>query len=199
MAIQLPRPPRDLGEITFETYLQLPENRQRYDIIDGVMNMSPAPSDVHQWDLAHLYDLLKAHVAAGDLGVVLFAPLDLIIRKSPKLTTRQPDLAYFSWESIGGKGLEALKEARRRGVAPALSVEILSPDQSKAYMERKLRDYAEISIREVWLVSRETKTVEVLVLEGNEYVCSGVYDSGQNLVCKVLSGLEIGVDSIFEN
>src|SRR5258708_1174309 len=185
MAIQIPHP-LELGEITFEDYLQMPEERRRYDIIDGVMIMSPAPSDVHQWDLSHLNDLIKAHVTSRDLGVVLFAPMDLIIRKLPKLSTRQPDLAFFSWEAIGGKGLEALKAARRRGVSPELSIEILSPDQSKAYMERKLKDYLAIGVREIWLASREAKTVEVLVLEEGAYLCAGLYTSGQRVISTVL-------------
>src|SRR5258708_5462870 len=102
-------------EINFEEYLQMPEMRVRYDIIDGELNMSPAPSDDHQWDLSDLNDILKVHAQLRDLGVVLFAPLDIIIRKTPRLTTRQPDIAFFSWQTIGGRGRTALREARKRG------------------------------------------------------------------------------------
>ncbi len=177
----------------------MPEMRQRYDIIDGVLIMSPAPSFDHQLDLADSYDILKAFVQMHDLGIVLFAPFDLVIRKLPKLTTRQPDLAFFSWETIGGKGRDAIRAAKRRGVAPDLSIEILSPDQSKVYMDRKLADYAAIGIREVWLASRESKTVEVQALTGGKYARTGIYASGENVRSTVLPGLEIGVNSIFED
>jgi len=66
-AIQLPPLP-ELGEISFEDYLQMPEERRRYDIIDGVMIMSPAPSFDHQMDLADAYDLIKAFVETVILG-----------------------------------------------------------------------------------------------------------------------------------
>jgi Uma2 family endonuclease len=196
MAIELAPPPK-VGEITFEDYVELPEILDRYDIIDGVMIMSPAPSLDHQMDLSDLNDILKDFVRKHDLGLVLFAPFDLIIRKLPKLTTRQPDLAFFSWETIGGKGREALRAAKQRGVGPDLSVEILSPNQSKAYIERKLRDYAAIGIQEVWLASREAITVEVLNLVGAEYARSGHFASGQRVVSGVLPELIVEVNSIF--
>ena len=197
MAIQLPPRPPGFGEITLEDYLQMPEMRQRYDIIDGELIISPAPSFDHQLDIADVYDIIKAFVTKHDSGIVLFAPFDLIIRKLPKLTTRQPDLAFFSWEAIGGKGRGALRAAKRRGVAPDLSVEILSPDQSKAYTERKLADYAAIGIREVWLASREAMTVEVLGLAGSEFARAGTYSSGERVTSTVLPALEIEVSSIF--
>jgi Uma2 family endonuclease len=125
--------------------------------------------------------------------------MDLIVRKLPKLTTRQPDLAFFSWESIGGKGIAALNAARKRGVAPDLAVEILSRGQNKLRMQPKLRDYASIGIREVWLASREAMSVEVLTLKGSEYVRTGLYGTGQKVNSTVLPGLILIVDSIFED
>src|SRR5690242_6112634 len=102
MAVQLiERPKLKSREITFEKYLRMEPTNLRHDIIDGVMVMSPAPNNQHQIDLSNLNDLVKDHVRQHDLGRVLFAPLDLIIRKLPKLTTRQPDLAFLSWEAIG--------------------------------------------------------------------------------------------------
>ena len=200
MAVQIAeRPAVKPPEITFEEYLQMPEIRERYEIIDGVMIMSPAPSFDHQMDLSDLNDILKGYVRRNDLGLVLFAPFDLIIRKLPKLSTRQPDLGFFSWESIGGKGREALRAAKRRGVAPDLSVEILSQDQRKPYMDRKLADYAAIGIREVWLASREAMTVEVLTLSDSKFTRAGIYASGQRVLSTVLPNLEIGVDSIFSD
>ena len=103
MAIQLAeRPPAGPKLITFEDYLQMDEIRERYEIIDGVMEMSPAPTDDHQLDLHTLNDIVSDYVRDHDLGKVMFAPMDLIIRKQPELTTRQPDLAFFNWKSIGG-------------------------------------------------------------------------------------------------
>src|SRR5437588_191350 len=74
MAVSAPANPQ---QITFEDYLQMPEMRLRYDIIDGELIMSPAPSFEHQWDLADLSKLMRDFVRKQDIGVVLFAPLDV--------------------------------------------------------------------------------------------------------------------------
>jgi len=43
MAVQtVPKP------ITYEEWLRMPETNQRYEVIDGVLQMSPAPNMRHQ-------------------------------------------------------------------------------------------------------------------------------------------------------
>jgi Uma2 family endonuclease len=197
MAVKFAELAADPGEITFEDYLKMPEMMERHEIIEGVLNMSPAPSDDHQLDLSELNDRVKSYVRSNDLGIVLFAPMDVTIRKLPKLNTRQPDLAFFSWATLGGKGREALREARERGVAPDLVVEILSPEETKRYLDLKLTDYASIGIPETWLANREAMTVEVMRLQSGVYVRTGLYGRGTRIVSQALPGLAITIDDIF--
>ena len=48
--------------LTFEDYLLMPEIKQRYEIIDGELRMSPAPTPMHQWIIANLFQALNAFV-----------------------------------------------------------------------------------------------------------------------------------------
>jgi hypothetical protein len=81
-----------------------------------------APSFLHQAVRFNLAKSLDAHVKAGDLGVVIIAPLDLILSDRPNETTiLQADIMY----------VERTRRAaliRMRGIegAPTLAVEILS-------------------------------------------------------------------------
>ena len=67
--------------ITYQAYLRMPEIKKRYDIIDGEMAMSPTPTYGHQSVLKTVFLILHRHVTEHDLGEVLFAPLDIVIRK----------------------------------------------------------------------------------------------------------------------
>ncbi|MCH8282412.1 MAG: Uma2 family endonuclease, partial [Chloroflexi bacterium] len=140
--------------LTYEEYLKGPEIKARYDIVDGVMIMAPAPSVNHQQVLGNLYTHLRLFILAQALGKVLFAPLDVVIQREP-LRTRQPDLLFVSNErsEILGQMVEG---------APDLVVEVLSPSNSRADVEAKLADYGGLGVRECWLVSPEGITVEVL-------------------------------------
>lgn len=50
--------------LTYREYLKTPEIKARYDIVDGVMTMAPAPSLEHQKILGQLY--LSLHQFASD-------------------------------------------------------------------------------------------------------------------------------------
>jgi Uma2 family endonuclease len=56
--------------LTYEEYLRLPETRQRYEIIDGEMILSPSSTSDHQWMLSELYDRIKSFVREKQPGPV---------------------------------------------------------------------------------------------------------------------------------
>src|SRR3981189_161834 len=82
-------------ELTFEEYLQTPETNLRHEVIDGLIVMSPSPTVEHQLLLGNLYRPLFGYATQNDLGMMILAPADLLIRKIPKLRVRQPDLMFF--------------------------------------------------------------------------------------------------------
>src|SRR5436190_167023 len=93
-------------ELTFEEYLRLPVTKQRQEVIDGVIIASPTPTYEHQGLLGSLYRNLFGHVAAHGLGKVFMAPADVLIRKAPKLRTRQPDVLFLSTAKLVGLDLK---------------------------------------------------------------------------------------------
>ena len=175
--------------LTYEEYLKTPEIKARYDIVDGVMIMAPAPSINHQVVLGNLHAHLRQFILAQALGKVLFAPVDVIIQREP-LRTRQPDLLFVSTErySILGQMVEG---------APDLVVEVLSPSNSRADNQAKLEDYGSLGVRECWLVSPEASSVEVLESVEGAWTRVAMCGLGDQVQSQVLSGLTLGVGEIF--
>ncbi len=177
--------------ITYQAYLKMPEIKKRYDIIDGEMVMSPAPTYGHQSVLRTVFRILDRHVTEHDLGEVLFAPLDVVIRKQP-LRTRQPDAIFIHREKVG-----LVREDRSVEIPPDLAIEILSPSNTRAYLLDKLADYGQMGVRECWIVHPETHTVEVARLsrQGTEDIQT--FGMGETLRSEVLPDLSVDVAEIF--
>ncbi len=152
-------------KLTFDAWRALPETKQRYEIVDGVLMMPPGPTPAHQWFLRKIFLRLDNFVDERDLGVVLFAPVDLLIQREP-LRTRQPDILYLSAERTGIRGIAELRGLQFLEIPPDLVVEVLSPSNTRRDLEGKLSDYREMGVRECWLVSPEAETLEVVGLSG---------------------------------
>ena len=178
--------------ITYQDYLEGPELRARKEIVDGVLVMFAAPVLLHQTVLSDLNDPVKQFVRKNRLGGVWFAPVDVIIQRSP-LRVRQPDLIFVSNERAEIIG----KRGQIEG-GPDLVMEILSPSNTRPYIERKLADYARVDVRECWLVDIENRSVEVLRQESGEWRQAYIRGVGERIESVVLPGLELDIVEIFQ-
>src|SRR3954471_23994841 len=76
---------------TVEMLDALPDDGNRYEIIDGELYVTPAPSDVHQLIVGALHDRLRAYLRPTWVGRVLPSPSD--VRRPDREKNRvQPDL-----------------------------------------------------------------------------------------------------------
>ena len=175
--------------LTYEEYLKGPEIKARYDIVDGVMIMPPSPTLEHQKILRQLFRVVDRFVAEQQLGEVLFAPLDVLVRQEP-LRTRQPDLLFVSNQRSGilGQIIEG---------APDLVAEILSPANTRSDLEAKMGDYATLGVRECWLISPEARSVETLSLTEGVWNRVAIFGLGDQVQSEVLSGLVFPVADLF--
>lgn len=137
MAIRLKR-----SGLTYEDYLQLPDDGQRYEIIEGELYVSPAPNTKHQTVSINLSTEFNVHVRTGRLGRVFAAPTDVRLTEP---STVQPDILY-------------VRQARRGIItpqsvqgAPDLVVEIISPSSTQMDLEIKRDLYAKHGVRYYWV------------------------------------------------
>jgi Uma2 family endonuclease len=181
-------------ELTFEEYLATPETKSRQEVINGVIVMSPSPNFRHQLILGNLYRSIFYHLLLIDLGTVVIAPADLLIRKIPKLQVRQPDLMIVPHSRIGR---EELKDVNVLEVVPDLAVEILSQSDTLKRMAEKLADYASIRVSEVWLIDPDTESFEVHSLADDQYTLTGRFTNDDEVQSGILPGFGLPVRSIF--
>ena len=150
---------------TYRDYEALPNDRRRYEIHDGELSVTPAPSLQHQIILSNLVRALMAHVPSRAPGLLLFAPLDVILADRPEETTIvQPDILYIAPERM------SLTSRRGMEGGPTLAIEILSPSTRAIDRDIKTPLYARYGVPFLWLVDFEPRTVEAFVLEQGRYV-----------------------------
>jgi Uma2 family endonuclease len=141
--------------LTHSAYLQLPEDDpNKYEMLWGRLYVAASPRFVHQRVQIVLGGLLHLHVYERGLGVVV-GPIDLY---RDEVNYVQPDISFFSTDQV-----PLLTEQEIR-VPPRLVVEILSPSTARLDREDKRRWYAEVGVREYWLVDCDARTVEVIDL-----------------------------------
>jgi Uma2 family endonuclease len=180
----------DLKHLTYQEYLDLPEMKARYSIVDGELQMAASPTPDHQTVVQETFVMIDSFVRDHHLGRVFLAPLDIIIRRDP-LRTRQPDVMFISNRRRYIIGLQVIEGG------PDLMNEVLSPSNTRRELEAKLRDYQSIGVREVWVVSPQGRTVEVLQLSAGGIVRSGLYGLGDVIVSQVLPEFHLMVSAIF--
>ena len=146
--------------LTYKEYEALPADGRRYEIHEGELSVTPAPSPHHQMVSRNLFRFLDHHVRSRRLGEVLFAPVDVILSETIIV---QPDLVYLDRERLG--------VISRRGIegAPTLVVEILSPSTTVIDRSTKRQLYARSGVPFYWLVDPESRAIEALELEATGY------------------------------
>src|SRR6266849_5052336 len=84
--------------LTYQDYAALPDDGRRYEIHEGELSVTAAPGSKHQIVSANVFRALDAHVRSHGLGLVLYAPLDVILSDT---TIVQPDIVYVATDRIG--------------------------------------------------------------------------------------------------
>lgn len=178
------------GQWTYEDYCRLPEDGMRYEIIEGVLYMSPAPITKHQRVSMKLAVRFENFAEKHDAGIVMHAPLDVILAKFA--TPVQPDIVF-----IAKKRRSIIKEKFVEG-APDILVEILSPSNWHVDRGKKAQVYAKSGVREYWIVDPEAETIELYVRRKRAYALVGKYRAGEIVRSETLLGLKVKVKEVFQ-
>jgi len=179
------------GQWTYDDYLRLPDDEQRYEIIHGVLYMTNAPTYDHQFAVSELHLQIGALVKQKKLGIVLTAPFEIHLSKTIKPV--QPDVFFIAADKqpkAGDKYFEGV---------PDLMIEVISPSSIRTDRYIKFAAYEQVGVREYWLVDPKTRFVEIhrWSLDTHEYILQNYVGTGEKIQSSVLPDLVIAVDSIF--
>lgn len=170
------------GDWTYDHYAALPDDGQRYEIVDGVLFlMTAAPNTWHQKVAGRIFRYLSTYVEDTALGQVFIAPVD--VKLTPK-TVVQPDVVV-----VLKAGFEKITFSYIEG-APDLVVEVSSPKTVGHDRAEKQFAYARAGVSEYWFVDPLAHTVEVLVLEGKAYKSLGVFSEENTLLSLAVPSIE---------
>jgi Uma2 family endonuclease len=130
------------------------------EVWDGVLHMAPAPTDEHQRIVDELIEFLRPLLRKSSRGT-LRSGINVFDEVSPLQNYRIPDLTFVSAERTG-----IMKADGIRGGGPDAVIEVRSPSD-ETY--EKLPFFAKLAVREVIVIDRDTKAVEVFRLSGEAY------------------------------
>lgn len=145
--------------LDYDDYARIPPDGKRYELLEGELYVTPAPSPLHQRVSKRLQRKLEAYFEARGLGEVFNAPIDVILTPHDVV---QPDLVLVTDPA----------QVSRRGIEgpPALVVEVLSPATRDRDRTTKARRYAALGVRHYWMLDPDGPCLECYRLEGGGYV-----------------------------
>ena len=131
---------------------QLPDDGNRYEVIDGVLYMTTAPSNFHQWIIERLWRFVGLPAEEQGLAYFFSAPIGLLM---PGCDPVQPDFLLVRQDRAA-----IIHDGRIRGV-PDLIAEVLSPTNPEQDTEVKRHSYARAGVPEYWIVRPATRDLLV--------------------------------------
>ena len=142
------------GEATEDDLLEQLARKGICELVEGTLvekAMGKGQSFLASW----ITRLLTAYVEAHDLGD--FAGPDGITRLRPGIV-RAPDISFFRKEKLPDGQFDMTPVGE---IIPDLAVEVISADNTRAEIERKIGEYFQAGVEAVWIVDPFRRVVAV--------------------------------------
>jgi Uma2 family endonuclease len=175
----------------------MPEDGNRYEVIDGELYVTHAPHADHQSAIGEIEFALRAWDRRRERGWPLSGAGVILAFDSAVV----PDLVWVSRERLAQVFLnEAGERDGKLHAAPDLAVEVLSPGPQHEQRDRetKLKLYSRRGVREYWIVDRERRQVEVYRRSAAALLeLAQTLGEGDPLTSPLLPGFALPVGQIF--
>lgn len=179
---------------TYDDYQTLPESMAgHYELLDGDIVMVPSPTIAHQRISRNLEFLLLTHVRSARLGVVLDAPVDVVLGEGDEREVVEPDILF-----VGAQRRHIITDKEVVG-APDLVVEVLSPGTRSRDRGYKRALYGRYGVREYWIVDPDTATIEICQIRGDGFSVTGRLGRGDALRSDLFPGMALALDDVFDS
>ncbi len=177
------------GRWTFADWEALPDDGNRYEVIDGVLYMTTAPHSFHQWIVRRLERHIGIPAEDRELAFAFSAPIGLLM---PGCDPVQPDYVV-----VLASRRELFQRGRIVGV-PDLIVEVLSPGNAAYDLDIKLHAYARAGVPEYVVVDPRARTLAHHRLESpGRYLPARVYPEHDRVTFDCLPPISFIVGDLF--
>ena len=129
---------------------RMPYDGRRYELLDGVLIVSPRPTTIHQF-VASQSAIMLDKACSSDLCVLPEPAVEL----GPQ-TEFDPDLVVVRLDDVGGAKVTE---------PPLLVVEIRSPSTALVDLNRKKSAYEKFGVASYWIVDPDIAQPELTVFE----------------------------------
>lgn len=177
------------GPMTATDLLRLPDDGNRYELVEGELRMMTPASPRHGRIAMRIGSLIEQHARKHNLGVAYAAETGFKLRENPD-TVRAADVAFLARRRLPAEG----EPEGFWAIAPDLVVEVVSASDTASGVQSKVADWLRAGCRLVWVVYPDTQSVteyrslaEVRVLTADQELQGG----------DVLPGFTCGVAEIF--
>lgn len=169
----------------------LPENGNRYEIIDGELFVTRAPHLDHQDSAGLLYAALLNWSLERGLGKPFFTPGVIFSAEDAVI----PDLIWISHN----RKSKIIDDAGHLTAAPELVVEVLSNTEKdkKRDRETKLKLYSAQGVIEYWIVDREEKAIAIYRREEGVLKQALTLFQSDHLTSPLLPGFSWAIANLF--
>ena len=134
----------------------MPDDGHRYELIDGVLVVTPAPRWLHQRAVRKLVVLLDASCPPD--REVLTAPFAVVLAEDTEL---QPDILVARVADLTDRGLPT---------APVLAIEVLSPSTRRFDLHTKRARYEAAATPSYWVVDPDEPSLTAWDLVDGRYI-----------------------------
>ena len=177
--------------MTVEDLDAMPEDGNRYEVIEGELFVSRAPGLPHQILSGDIFANLWNYLEKNPIGRIIATPGLVFSQYSGVI----PDIVFFTH----GRGEEIIS-GERLVAAPDIVIEILSPGRENVSRDRvaKRQLYAKNGVKEYWIADSENCSVEIYrpTDKGLELVV--MLRLGDEITSPLLPGFSCSLSKIFE-
>jgi Uma2 family endonuclease len=168
----------------------LPDNGNRYEIIDGELLVTRAPHWKHQKVITKLIQSLGIWSSQSKLGEVVTTP-GLVFTDDDNVI---PDLVWISTDRLA----RVLDESGHLLAAPELVVEVLSAtDNERRDREVKRKLYAVRGVQEYWIIDWRRQQIEIFRRDSNGLPLVATLFSSDVLTSPLLPNFQQSVAEVF--
>jgi Uma2 family endonuclease len=168
----------------------LPDNGNRYEIIDGELFVTRAPHWGHQRACGKIFSALDIWSIASGSGQpvinpgVIFSDADNVI----------PDVVWISSDRLNS----LLDESGHLTGAPELVIEVLSPGAENERRDRsaKLKLYSTRGVREYWVANWQLQQIEIYRRQNALLTLTTTLLAGDILTSPLLPGFSCPVKQL---
>jgi Uma2 family endonuclease len=150
-------PPASRGPFTRADLDAMPNDGRRYELIDGVLIVSPLPRPLHQMAVRNLTFTLEAARPSPEYEL-LFAPLDVALDDQNVV---QPDVLVARSADLSDRDLPT---------APLLAVEIMSPSTRRFDLLLKRSWHKDAGTLAYWIIDPEAPSLRAWELRDGRYL-----------------------------